>query len=148
MPPTTTTMAPTGCQTPFPQPDGTTAKNHEAHETSTPITVNDASRPHGGDTLAHKGHETGLMADLRVPTIGGGTGPNRWNVEGSSASNATYDRSATRVILQALRKQPLFAVAYFNDPILVAEGLCRSMTGHDNHLHIEVRPPPWQDPPG
>jgi hypothetical protein len=28
------------------------------------------------------------------------------------------------------------------DPVLVAEGLCAPLTGHDDHAHIEVAPPP------
>lgn len=103
--------------------------------TSAVITVNDASRPQGGDTQDHSGHETGLSCDLRLP-LTDGTSP-----AGTTFLTANFDRAAARAILNAFRTQPLFSLAYFNDPTLIAEGLCLPQAGHENHLHVQMRPP-------
>ena len=103
--------------------------------TSAVITVNDASRPQGGDTQDHSGHETGLSCDLRLP-LTDGTSP-----AGTTFLTQNFDRAAVRAILNAFRTQPLFSLAYFNDPTLIAEGLCLPQAGHENHLHVQMRPP-------
>lgn len=102
-----------------------------------PLTVNDASLPEGGNTPAHVGHETGLVADLRLPNRDGSAG-------GISVFTPTYDRDAMRAQLQALRSQPNFDVAFLNDKVLISEGLCRPLGGHDDHVHVEIEPPRLQ----
>lgn len=99
------------------------------------ITVNDASKPQGGDTPDHAGHETGLSCDLRLPRTDG-TAP-----AGTTYLTANYDQNAARAMLNAFRAQPLFDLAYFNDPTLIAEGLCAQQAGHDNHVHVQMKPP-------
>ncbi len=103
-----------------------------------PIAVNDVSRPEGGDTMDHAGHETGNAGDISLPHIGGNFGRITWNSQG------VYDRGATRAILKALRAQPWVnkQTIYFNDPVLIAERLCRKLDKHDNHIHFEVTVPP------
>jgi len=103
--------------------------------TAAVITVNDASKPQGGDTPDHAGHETGLSCDLRLPRTDG-TAP-----AGTTYQTANYDRNAARAVVNAFRAQPLFALAYFNDPTLIAEGLCAQQAGHDNHIHVQMKPP-------
>lgn len=109
--------------------------HHETHSGAAVITVNDASRPRGGDTPDHSGHETGLECDLRLPradgTAPGGT---------VHTDDSVYDRDATRAMLQAFRVQPLVTEILFNDPTLIAEGLCRRAGGHDNHVHVGIAP--------
>jgi hypothetical protein len=110
-----------------------------AHPDAAPIAINDVSLPTGGDTPDHAGHETGLACDTRLPRIGGGSGgianPN---------TNGAYDRDAMRAQLLAIREQPLFARAFFNDNALVDEGLCARLKGHHNHLHFEITAPDRQ----
>lgn len=105
-----------------------------SHPTAPPITVNDASLPEGGDTPAHKGHETGLVCDLRLPRKDGKAG-------GIKTTSASYDRDTMRAQLEALRAQPLFDVAFLNDDALIQEGLCRPLGGHDDHVHVEIKAP-------
>lgn len=105
------------------------------HPLAAIITVNDASLPEGGDTPDHSGHETGLSCDLRLPRTDG-TAPGN-----TTYQTATYDRDAARAVLQAFRAQPLFGLAYFNDPVLIGEGLCAAQPGHDDHIHIQIKPP-------
>lgn len=118
-----------------------------SHSNASPIEVNDVSRPHGGDTPDHAGHETGLVADLRLPGIDGQGG-------GITFRSSSYDRSATRSMLIALHSQPLLVQAICNDTELAAETilvggeprpLCTvdavGSNVHDNHIHIRIRPP-------
>lgn len=100
------------------------------------ITINDVTLPKGGDTPDHAGHETGLACDLRLPRKDGGTG----GIKNPNTNNS-YDRDSMRAQLIAIRKQPLFNQAFFNDRILIQEGLCKSLTGHNNHVHFDIKPP-------
>ncbi len=106
------------------------------HVAACPLTINDVSLPHGGDTPDHAGHETGLACDLRLPRVDGGSG----GIQNPN-TNQAYDRNAMRAQLLALREQPLFKRAFFNDKVLISEGLCEQLSGHGNHLHFEVESP-------
>lgn len=103
------------------------------------LTVNDVSRPQGGDTPDHAGHETGLAADLRLARTDGTTGGITWNA-------GSYDRNAMRAVLEAVRAQPLFSRALFNDTTLIGEGLCQRHAGHDDHVHVDIVPPTREMP--
>lgn len=105
-----------------------------AHPNAALLTVNDASKPQGGDTPAHAGHETGLVCDIRLPRRDGGVG-------GITTRDASYDRAAMRMMLIAFRGQPLFERIFLIDDQLISEGLCRPLAGHDNHAHFEILPP-------
>lgn len=112
---------------------------HLDSHTASLLTVNDASMPEGGNTPEHAGHETGLSCDLRLPqkaATGAAPGGRTWQ-------SSDYDRVATRAILVALRTQPLADASslFFNDPELIAEGLCKKLDGHDNHIHFQIKPP-------
>ncbi|HQU84758.1 MAG TPA: peptidoglycan-binding domain-containing protein [Pyrinomonadaceae bacterium] len=107
---------------------------HNANPKAALLRVNDASRPRGGDTPMHAGHETGLVCDIRLPRKDGGVG-------GITVSDAAYDRNTMRAIIKAFRKQKLADRVLLNDPVLIGEGLCRSAAGHHNHAHFEIHPP-------
>lgn len=109
-----------------------------AHPNAALLTVNDASKPQGGDTPAHAGHETGLVCDIRLPRTDGGVG-------GITTTSATYDHAAMRAMIVAFRSQPLADRIFLNDQQLINEGLCRHLSGHDNHAHFEINPPPRVD---
>jgi N-acetylmuramoyl-L-alanine amidase len=102
------------------------------------LTINDVSLPRGGDTRDHGGHERGMACDLRLPRTDG-TAPGS-----TTFGHPRYDQAATRAMLQAIRAQPLFSHIFFNDPVLVREGLCRKTSAtdhvHDDHIHFAVRP--------
>lgn len=104
------------------------------HQNAALLTVNDVSRPEGGDTPDHAGHETGLAADLRLARTDGNTGGITWQ-------SGNYDRNAMRAVLEAVRAQPLFSRALFNDTTLIGEGLCLQHSGHDDHVHVDIAPP-------
>lgn len=99
------------------------------------ITVNDASKPRGGPSPDHQGHQTGICCDLRLPRTDG-TAPGN-----TTFRDPTYDRAAMRAWLGAFRAQSLVRRIFFNDPALIAEGLCAAFAGHDDHAHAEITAP-------
>ncbi|MDX2019475.1 MAG: hypothetical protein SF187_04490 [Deltaproteobacteria bacterium] len=105
------------------------------HPTAALLTVNDVSLPRGGDTPDHGGHECGLACDLRLPRTDG-TAPGN-----TTFNTATFDRDATRGMLEALWAQPLVSRVYFNDAVLIGEGLCAQARGHDDHVHFQINAP-------
>jgi hypothetical protein len=106
------------------------------HPRAAAITVNDVSRPRGGPTPDHSGHETGLAADLRLPRRDG-TAPGN-----TRHTSDTYDRDVMRAQLRATRHQPMVHRILFNDPTLIGEHLCTRAAGHDDHVHVEIAPLP------
>lgn len=105
-----------------------------SNPSAAPFAINNVSLPHGGDTPAHAGHETGLMCDVLLPRKDGDFGGITW-------FRAEYDQRATRALIKSIRKNKLLRSVLFNDPDLIDEGLCSHTIGHDNHIHFEIDPP-------
>ena len=97
------------------------------------IAVGDVGHEHGGDIRGHETHERGLDVDIRPIRRAGDQC--RW---GGSWRLSTYDRAATRDLVKAIRAAAPGRVKliYFNDPVLIREGLTRRYTGHEDHLHV------------
>ena len=57
---------------------------------------------------------------------------------GGNYRMSVYDRSATRALIKAIRASAPghIKVIYFNDPVLIREGLTRWYRGHDDHVHV------------
>ncbi|MGQ0837722.1 penicillin-insensitive murein endopeptidase [Actinokineospora sp.] len=98
------------------------------------IPLGDIGFEHGGDIPGHGSHEVGLDVDL-------------WPIRTDSAQctasritwqSSTYDRAATRALVQAIRSTAPGHVklVFFNDPVLISEGLTTQYPNHDNHLHV------------
>ena len=110
------------------------------------VPVGDLSFEHGGEILGHTFHEKGLEVDLRP--IRRDRLQCRW---GTSWRWSSYDRSATRALVKALRAAAPGHVrlVYFNDPVLIDEGVTRYYRGHDDHLHVryceKLHPDPIYD---
>ncbi len=98
-----------------------------------PIAIGDISREHGGEIDGHASHEDGLDVDIR---------PVRYDRAqcryGTFYYRSSYDRAATRELVRAIRATASGHVRliYFNDPVLVREGLTIAYPNHDGHLHI------------
>jgi peptidoglycan hydrolase-like protein with peptidoglycan-binding domain len=99
-----------------------------------PVPLGDASFEHGGDIPGHASHEAGMDVDI-------------WPIRTDSAQctstritweSGTYDRAATRRLVQAIRNTAPghIKLIFFNDPVLIGEGLTTQYPNHDNHLHI------------
>ncbi|MDJ0579097.1 hypothetical protein [Crocosphaera sp.] len=98
------------------------------------IQVNDVSVTHGGDTPDHATHETGLNADLRLPSKSGGGR----TIVGTWRSSA-YDRATCIAQLKAINAHPMVNQVYFNDPECIKLGLCQFVRGHDTHIHTGIK---------
>jgi peptidoglycan hydrolase-like protein with peptidoglycan-binding domain len=97
------------------------------------IPVGDIGLEHGGNIAGHQYHERGLEVDVRP--IRDGRDQCRW---GTNVRLASYDRTATRALIKAIRNAAPghVKVIFFNDPKLIAEGWSTWFAGHDDHLHI------------
>ena len=97
------------------------------------VAVGDVGREHGGDIAGHVTHEVGLDVDVRPIRDAKNqcTRSTNWRY-------ASYDRGATRTLIKAIRAAAARHVKliYFNDPVLIREGLTRWHSGHDDHLHV------------
>jgi peptidoglycan hydrolase-like protein with peptidoglycan-binding domain len=98
------------------------------------VPYGDAALEHGGDIPGHGSHEVGLDIDI-------------WPIRTDNAQctasritweSATYDRAATRQLIQAIHAAAPGHVRliFFNDPTLINEGLTTEWPAHDNHLHV------------
>ncbi len=107
------------------------------------VAVGDVSLEHGGDIPGHLTHEVGLDADLRPMRKANDqcSHPTRWTL-------TTYDRAATRSLIQAIRAATPGHVKFilFNDPVLIAEGLTTFHSAHDDHLHVMLCETWFSDP--
>jgi peptidoglycan hydrolase-like protein with peptidoglycan-binding domain len=97
------------------------------------VSVGDASYEHGGNIPLHATHEVGLDIDVRP--IRDAENQCSW---GTNWRFASYDRAATRTLIKMIRAAAPGHVKliYFNDPVLIREGLTTWYSGHDDHLHI------------
>lgn len=97
------------------------------------VAIGDASFEHGGDMPGHESHERGLDIDIRTMRR-----DDRQCSWGGNYRMAVYDRSATRSLIKAIRAAAPghIKAIYFNDPVLIREGLTRWYSGHDDHVHV------------
>jgi peptidoglycan hydrolase-like protein with peptidoglycan-binding domain len=97
------------------------------------VAVGDLSFEHGGNIPGHATHEVGLDVDLRLVRKAG----NQCSF-GTNRRLASYDRAATRMLINAIRAAAPGHVKliYFNDPVLIREGLTTWYPAHDDHLHV------------
>ena len=113
--------------------------SYRALSNSSLLTINDASPELGGETSDHAGHETAMCIDIRLPKKNhSGKAPG-----GRTFESVDYDRDAMRAQLKSLRAQGLVNEdrVFFNDPTLIAEGLCSALNGHGNHVHADIKVP-------
>lgn len=98
------------------------------------VPYGDAGFEHGGDIPGHGSHQAGMDIDvwpIRTDSAQCTAGRITWQ-------STTYDRAATRQLVQAIRAAAPGHVRYiwFNDPTLISEGLTAEWPAHDNHLHV------------
>ena len=97
------------------------------------VAIGDLGKEHGGDIGGHATHEVGLDVDIRL--IRDDRKQCSW---GTNYHLASYDRNATRILIKAIRAAAVghIKLIYFNDPVLIAEGLTTKYPNHDDHLHV------------
>ena len=98
------------------------------------IAVGDVSLEHGGRIPGHDTHRRGLDVDIRPLRKAN----DQCSIAGTTWRSTAYDRAATRRMIQRFRAVAPghIKVIYFNDPILIGEGLTTWFTGHDDHIHV------------
>jgi peptidoglycan hydrolase-like protein with peptidoglycan-binding domain len=99
-----------------------------------PVPLGDVGFEHGGDIPGHASHEEGMDVDIwpiRTDSAQCTAGRITWE-------SGTYDRAATRRLVQAIRGTAPghIKLIFFNDPVLIGEGLTTQYPNHDNHLHV------------
>lgn len=104
------------------------------NDSASVIFINEMAKPKGGQYKPHATHQTGLNVDIKLPKTDGSSG-------GINYNSALYDRNACRSMILSFGYCSLVKAVRFNDPDLIKEGICTFLTGHDNHLHIELTPP-------
>ena len=98
------------------------------------ISVGELSFQHGGPIPNHSTHEVGLDVDLGLIRRDG----RHCHRLGLDYRDAQYDRQRTRELIQAIYETAPGRVKliYFNDPVLVREGLVVRYPNHGHHLHV------------
>jgi peptidoglycan hydrolase-like protein with peptidoglycan-binding domain len=97
------------------------------------VAIGDVGFEHGGVLPGHTSHRYGLDVDVR---------PMRTDARqcswGVNYRATTYDRAATRDLVESIRATAPGHIKqiWFNDPVLVREGLTRTHSGHDDHIHV------------
>jgi peptidoglycan hydrolase-like protein with peptidoglycan-binding domain len=97
------------------------------------LAVGDISFERGGRVSGHRTHRVGLDVDVRAARSDG-----RSCRAGIAHTMRSYDREGTRELIRAIHDAAPGKVKliYFNDPVLVREGLTVRYPNHDAHLHI------------
>lgn len=98
------------------------------------VPLGDIGFEHGGDIPGHGSHDVGLDVDLwpiRTDDAQCTAGRITWRY-------STYDRAATRQLIEDIPASAggHVALIFFNDPVLIDEGLTTHWPNHDNHLHV------------
>ena len=97
------------------------------------VAVGDIGFEHGGDIPGHETHEQGLDVDVRPMR----DAENQCSYP-TNYRHTAYDRAATRALIREIRAAAPghVKVIYFNDPVLIGEGLTTRLSGHDDHVHV------------
>jgi peptidoglycan hydrolase-like protein with peptidoglycan-binding domain len=102
------------------------------------IAIGDIGHEHGGKIAGHQSHKHGLDVDVRPMR----DAKDQCRI-GVNYRSSAYDRAATRDLAMAIRATAKGHVKliWFNDPVLIREGLVAWHSGHDDHLHIRYCEP-------
>ncbi|CAN5763218.1 hypothetical protein BH24CHL6_BH24CHL6_12650 [soil metagenome] len=96
--------------------------------------LGEVSFKHGGRISGHSTHRLGLDVDLGLIRKDG----RHCRRLGLDYRDAQYDRARTRDLIEAIYETAPGRVKliYFNDPVLVREGLVVKYPNHSHHLHV------------
>ena len=111
--------------------------------------VGDISFQHGGNIPLHESHERGLDVDVRP--IRDNEQPVHVGHELARFASTIGRRPASSSRPSGPPPRGHVKLIYFNDPVLIREGLTDHFPGHDDHLHVrycggELVPPVAQYP--
>jgi hypothetical protein len=133
---------------------------HRTHPNHPGIGINDISTVLGGPFSPHKSHGAGMDVDIRIMNEDQTARGVTWNVyvqvvlpdgtpvrdrrgnivmEPTDERNPDYNIDLTRDLIRTLKATGNVKDIFFNDPILIDEGLVKPSRGHDDHLHVRYR---------
>lgn len=102
------------------------------------VSIGNISRSDGSKPASvHKTHYSGRFADMRPLGINTYEGP----IDIRYASGANYSRTRTRLWINTYMANEFgssMPTPLFNDSTLINEGVSRYVSGHHNHIHIQV----------
>ena len=102
------------------------------------LRIGDMSQKGGGDIAGHGSHEQGRNVDIDMAFSDGRSDIERIrNSVNATFRSAAYNRTATRILVQEIKRANPNIEVLFNDPVLIGEGLVREYPNHDNHLHLQ-----------
>jgi hypothetical protein len=105
-----------------------------------PLWIRECSPEKGGNAKGHTSHETGLDVDMRLPLLAPDT--QKWTFLGAKGyEDKRYYRDAAEAQLRAVKAEMDAPVRLFNDPKMIAKGLCSRWDNHQHHYHIRIKPP-------
>jgi penicillin-insensitive murein endopeptidase len=93
------------------------------------IGIGNISLAEGTQFPPHRSHRSGLEVDIRPTRKDGSKRPVRW-------SSPEYDHAATKRMVDPIWQTGMVKRVGFNDPNIAS---ATYMSGHDDHLHVEVR---------
>jgi peptidoglycan hydrolase-like protein with peptidoglycan-binding domain len=101
--------------------------------------LGEVSFEHGGKIAGHSTHEVGLDVDLGLIRKDG----RHCRKLGLDYRQGQYDRVRTRDLIKAIYEAAPGRVKliYFNDPVLIKEGLVVRYPNHSHHLHVRYCEP-------
>ena len=90
---------------------------------------------HGGGPFARHGaeHQDGREADIWPLT-------NNGQPEPTNIFAPNYSRELTAELIKLIHQVNPRAAVYFDDPVLVSDGLVRATLDHNNHMHVTLLP--------
>jgi peptidoglycan hydrolase-like protein with peptidoglycan-binding domain len=103
------------------------------------VAIEALSLEHGGDIVNHSSHEVGLDVDIQVMRKDGKQCPAPSDPSTVvDRFHPNYDQARTRELIKQLRAYaPNHVIRiFFNDPVLINEGLTTYEPNHDDHLHV------------
>ena len=105
-----------------------------------PVAVHHVSLPSGGPfvtcggQMLHETHQTGVDIDFPLPAVDGSLRRLTWQ-------DPYYDRQKMRRFLQIVDRSKIASRVWFNDPVLIAEGLCTMLQYQEDHAHVRLKAP-------
>lgn len=96
-----------------------------------PFAVGDLSLQYGVNSPTHATHQDGREFDIRLFRKDGRVG-------GIIVASESYSRDLTRDLLSLIKQKYPEATILLNDATLISEGLAKSASGQDNHIHVRL----------
>ena len=105
------------------------AEAWSSRRSSPRLQFGDISRRGGGPFPPHKSHQRGIEVDVRPIT-------NNGREEATNIHAMNYSHELTKELVQLIREKVPGVKIFFNDKLLINQGMTNPLAGHDDHLHV------------